>query len=48
MKIAVIFNKKIVNPSDVINIFGPQTKERYNPKTVEKGRGAGLQVRPFF
>lgn len=35
MKVAVIYNKHEVHPSDVINLFGPQTKERYNPKTVE-------------
>ena len=36
MKVAVIFNKKVVDAADVINVFGPQTKERYNPKTVER------------
>ena len=36
MKVTVIYNKKQPEYSDVINIFGPQTKERYNPKTVEK------------
>ncbi len=36
MKVAVIYNKTHVEASDVINIFGPQTKERYNPKVVEK------------
>ncbi|MFC1562569.1 M20/M25/M40 family metallo-hydrolase [candidate division KSB1 bacterium] len=36
MKVAVIYNKKQAEYSDVINIFGPQTKERYNPKTIEK------------
>jgi D-alanine-D-alanine ligase len=36
VKVAVIFNKAIVDTKDVINVFGPQTKERYNPKTVEK------------
>ncbi|MFC1608356.1 M20/M25/M40 family metallo-hydrolase, partial [Candidatus Latescibacterota bacterium] len=35
MKVAVIYNKKGAEESDVINIFGPQTKEKYNPKTVE-------------
>ena len=35
MKVAVIFNKNAINPSSVINVFGPQTKEHYNPKTVE-------------
>lgn len=35
MKVAVIYNKKVTHPLDVINIFGPQTMERYNPKTVE-------------
>jgi D-alanine-D-alanine ligase len=36
MKVAVIYNKMEVKASDVLDIFGPQTKERYNPKTVEK------------
>jgi len=36
LKVAVIYNKTYVEESDVINIFGPQTKERYNPKVVEK------------
>lgn len=35
MKVAVIYNKKIVSPEDVINVFGSPTKETYNPKTVE-------------
>lgn len=35
MKVAVIYNKREVSATDVIDIFGPQTKERYNPKTVE-------------
>ena len=30
MKVAVIYNKPEVHPSDVIDLFGPQTKERYN------------------
>ena len=34
MKIALIYNKKQADEADVINIFGPQTKETYNPKTV--------------
>jgi D-alanine-D-alanine ligase len=36
MKIAVIYNHIEIQDSDVINIFGAQNKERYNPKTVEK------------
>ncbi len=36
MKIAVIYNKKTIDPSDVINVYGRVTKEHYNPKTVEK------------
>ncbi|MFC1614365.1 hypothetical protein ACFL5K_03625 [Gemmatimonadota bacterium] len=35
MKVAVIYNKKQAEASYVINIFGPQTMEKYNPKTVE-------------
>jgi len=36
MKVAVIYNKRDVEATDVIDIFGPQTKERYNPQTVER------------
>lgn len=36
MKVAVIYNKKTIDPNDVINILGIKTKEFYNPKTVEK------------
>jgi len=36
MKVVVIYNKKEIKVSDVIDIFGPKTKERYNPKTVEQ------------
>ena len=36
MKVAVIYNKKTIDPKDVINIYGVATKEHYNPKTVEK------------
>jgi D-alanine-D-alanine ligase len=36
MKVAVIYNKRHVEATDVIDIFGPQTKERYNPRTVEQ------------
>ncbi len=36
MKVAVIYNKKAINPADVINIFGAPNKETYNPKTVER------------
>jgi D-alanine-D-alanine ligase len=35
MKVAVIYNKLEVQDSDVINIFGMPTKERYDPKMVE-------------
>ena len=35
MKVPIIYNKKSAEVSDVINIFGPQTKEKYNHKTVE-------------
>lgn len=35
MKVAVIYNKLEVEDSDVINIFGRLTKERYDPKIVE-------------
>jgi D-alanine-D-alanine ligase len=36
MKVAVIYNTKVPLISDVINFFGPQTKEHYNPKAVER------------
>ena len=36
MKVAVVYNKKSIDPSDVINIYGVPTKEHYNFKTVEK------------
>jgi D-alanine-D-alanine ligase len=36
VKVAIIYNKKQLDVSDVINLFGPQTKERYNPNTVER------------
>ena len=36
MKVAVIYNKKTIDPADVINIYGMTTKEHYNPKTVEQ------------
>ena len=35
MKVAVIYNKKTIDPADVINIYGIATKEHYNIKTVE-------------
>lgn len=34
MKVAVVYNKKTIDPKDVINIYGMITKEHYNPKTV--------------
>lgn len=36
MKVAVIYNKKHTEISDVINIFGLQTKEHYDSSSVEK------------
>jgi len=35
MKVAVIYNKQEIKDSDVINVFGMPTKERYKPKTIE-------------
>lgn len=32
MKVAVIYNKREVHSSDVINLFGPQTKERFKER----------------
>lgn len=36
MKVAIIYNKHRLEADDVINLFGPQTKEIYHPKTVER------------
>lgn len=36
MKVALIYNKQEIHSADVIDLFGPPTKEKYNPKTVEK------------
>ncbi len=36
MRVAIIYNKKTIEPNDVINVFGLPTKEHYNPKTVER------------
>ncbi len=33
MKVAVIYNR---DQAGVINVFGPQNRERYNPRTVER------------
>jgi D-alanine-D-alanine ligase len=33
MKVAIVHNR---DPAGVINVFGPQNRERYNPKTVER------------
>ena len=35
MKVAVIYNKQEIRTSDVINVFGMPTKERYKEKTIE-------------
>ena len=35
MKVAVIYNKQEIKESDVINVFGMPTKEKYKPKTIE-------------
>jgi D-alanine-D-alanine ligase len=36
LKVAVIFNKEEFRDSDVINVFGMRTKERYHRKTIEQ------------
>ena len=36
MKVAIIYNKKRMEITDVINVFGPPTKEHYSPKTVDR------------
>jgi len=36
MKVAVIYHKKETAGEDVINLFGPQSKEHYNIKTVNR------------
>ena len=35
MKIAVIYNRKDYTEQDVINFYGPQTREHYNKRTVD-------------
>jgi D-alanine-D-alanine ligase len=35
LKVAVIFNKQEIKDSDVINLFGMPTKERYRHQTIE-------------
>ena len=35
MKIAIVYNKTLINQDDVINVFGAITKEHYSPKTIE-------------
>lgn len=36
MRVAVIYNKKTIDPDDVISVYGMPTQEYYNPKTVEE------------
>jgi len=36
VKVAIVYNKKTIDENDVINVFGMNTKEYYNIKTVEK------------
>jgi D-alanine-D-alanine ligase len=36
VKVAIVYNKKTIDENDVINVFGMNTKEHYNIKTVEK------------
>jgi len=36
LKVAIVYNKKLIQQSDVINVFGVVTKEHYNPRTIEK------------
>ena len=36
MKVAAIYNKPQIEATDVINVFGMSTKERYAPRTVER------------
>jgi D-alanine-D-alanine ligase len=36
MKVAVVYNRMEIRDTDVINLLGMPTKERYSPKVVEK------------
>ncbi len=36
LKVAIVYNKKLIRQGDVINVFGAATKEHYNPRTIEK------------
>ncbi|MDH5569906.1 MAG: M20/M25/M40 family metallo-hydrolase [Nitrosopumilus sp.] len=36
MKVALIYNEKIIDPNDVINVFGMSTKEHYSSTAVER------------
>ena len=36
MNVAVVYNKKTIDPKDVINIYGSATKEHYSVKTVNR------------
>ena len=36
MKVALTYNETIIDPNDVINIFGVPTKEHYSPKAIER------------
>ncbi|QLH06799.1 M20/M25/M40 family metallo-hydrolase [Nitrosopumilus ureiphilus] len=36
MKVALIYNENIIDPNDVINVFGTSTKEHYSSKAVER------------
>ena len=36
MRIAVVHNRRNPEQPGVINVFGPQNREKYNPRTVER------------
>jgi len=36
MKVALIYNETVIDPNDVINVFGMTTKEHYSSKAVER------------
>lgn len=36
MKVALIYNESIIDPNDVIDVFGMPTKEHYSTKAVER------------
>jgi hypothetical protein len=47
LKVALIYNENVIDPNDVINVFGMTTKEHYSKKAVEKV-AHGILVEQFI